>query len=184
MQKSDLRKKLLAKRRALSAEDRARFGHLIVARVLAQAEWSGVRTLGCYLHLADEVPTDGILRAAWAAGKRVAAPVTNMKTGQLTFYRLTADTIPEPGPLGIRQPTAQDPVPPEEMDMLLVPGIGFDESGYRLGYGRGLFDRYLAGNPALSVGLAFECQLVAALPHTSCDVPVIRVITEHRRLLG
>ena len=85
-----------------------------------------------------------------------------------------------PGRFGIPEPEGGSPVSLSELDLMVVPGVGFDLHGHRLGYGRGYYDRVLAGEsrrPTL-VGLCFEQQVVDRLPRDPHDVCVDLLITE------
>ena len=82
---------------------------------------------------------------------------------------------------GIREPAADvSAVPPGEIDLVLVPGLAFDEAGRRLGRGAGYYDRFLAPLSVATVGVAFELQLVPEVPAGSGDVPVGAIVTERR----
>ncbi len=130
----------------------------------------------------SEVDTLPLLRELEQAGKPFAIPrVTG--TGDLEFYHpLVPIESLLPSPMGIREP---DPsrdilVPPGEIDLFVVPGIGFDPWGYRLGQGKGCFDRYLAQIPRSTarIGLAFERQMTIRIPRDAHDLPVDVVLTE------
>ena len=70
---------------------------------------------------------------------------------------------------------------PEEIDLIVIPGLAFDQNGYRIGYGGGYYDRFLARCPqALSVGLAYEMQILECVFPAEWDVPLHRIITEDR----
>ena len=73
-------------------------------------------------------------------------------------------------------------VPPQDVDVVLVPGLAFDPKGQRLGYGQGFYDRLLLHMRALRVGLAFDFQLLAEVPSFPHDLPVDCVVTDHRVL--
>ena len=80
-------------------------------------------------------------------------------------------------------PAICDPVDPESLDLVLIPGCGFDLQRYRIGYGGGFYDRFLLTCPqALTVGLTFEAQVVNQLPTQPWDQPVDLVLTEQRRI--
>jgi 5-formyltetrahydrofolate cyclo-ligase len=74
--------------------------------------------------------------------------------------------------------TKTEVVPSEKIDLLVVPGLVFDRSGYRIGYGGGYYDRYLAHFKGAAVSLAFNDQIGENLPHEEFDIPVEQVITE------
>jgi 5-formyltetrahydrofolate cyclo-ligase len=80
--------------------------------------------------------------------------------------------------MGIWQPPQDHPVGAEQLDLLIVPGVGFDRTGHRLGYGGGFYDHYLEHYPGWTIGLGFDCQLVDALPRQPHDHPIRMLITE------
>lgn len=69
-------------------------------------------------------------------------------------------------------------IDPKSIDLYIVPGIAFDRNGYRLGHGKGYYDRLLAGINVPKIGLAYSVQVVAELPRSSYDVPMTMVVTE------
>jgi 5-formyltetrahydrofolate cyclo-ligase len=181
MDKALLRQRLQTARSALTVAERQRYGQAISAALFALPVWQAANLVACYLSLPDEVPTQPVIQAAWRAGKRVAAPVTNLSSGDLTFHSFRSPEELRAGPLGILQPNG-NPVPLEQIDLMVVPGVGFDLKGNRLGFGRGFYDRVLTAYRGPSIGLAFEVQLVTELPVTPRDRPVDQVLTEQRIL--
>lgn len=136
-----------------------------------------------YVAFKKEVQTETIIREALSQGKQVAVPLCSKPERRLIASRLldfpgdlAAGTwgIPEPRPEALR------PLDPKTLDLVLVPGVGFDRQGYRLGYGGGYYDRFLRrlAPGCLCVGLAFSLQVVDELPREHHDRPVDLVITE------
>lgn len=129
-----------------------------------------------------EVNTLPLLDELKRQGLPFAIPRVNPDWG-LDFFRplVPIDTL-TPSPFGIREPdpSRDSLVSPEEIDLLVIPGVGFDPWGYRLGQGKGCFDRYLARVPPSTprIGLAFECQMVENIPHDSHDQRMDLVLTE------
>jgi 5-formyltetrahydrofolate cyclo-ligase len=180
MEKHEWRKYFLAARRALSAFQRASFSSAIHRRVLSHPAWQRARTVGAYIALPDEVQTHSLLRLARECGKQLAAPIVDPLKQRLTFHKLSrlADVcLRRPGLL---EPSRSHPVAHEQLDLVLVPGIGFDERGFRLGFGKGYYDRFLETCRAFRMGLAFENQLTSLLPTKSWDIPVNCIVTEKR----
>lgn len=141
------------------------------------------RVLLCYAAFDGEVETRPVLRAALAAGKRVAVPV--MRPGRrlaLQEIRCARRDLARRGRFGVPEPVLrrQGRVQPGELNLAVVPGVAFDRRGGRLGRGKGYFDRFLARVPARvpRVGLAFSFQMVRALPSEPHDRPVCAVVTE------
>ena len=114
-------------------------------------------------------------------------PIIDVKHQRLFFSELTSlhpDSL-EIGPLGIQQPksTFQKKVTKNDIDLWVIPGIGFDLFGNRLGYGGGYYDKVLKGVRATVIGLAFDVQVVDKLPVESTDCPVDQIMTETRTIL-
>ncbi|MCL6581100.1 MAG: 5-formyltetrahydrofolate cyclo-ligase [Firmicutes bacterium] len=148
------------------------------------------RTVMVYLAFRGEVPTDLIVRRAAEDGKVVCAPVTLPAERRLVPVRLTglAGEL-RPGAYGILEPDpARYPaVPPDRVDLVVVPGVAFDLRGARLGYGGGYYDRFLASEArrAVRAGLAFEVQISATpLPAAPHDCLMDLVFTERRIIVG
>jgi 5,10-methenyltetrahydrofolate synthetase/tRNA threonylcarbamoyl adenosine modification protein YjeE len=130
----------------------------------------------------SEVDTHPLLEERLSLGLPFALPKT-FPDGTMEFYRVLRPLSEmRATPKGILEPDPQvdAQVHPNEIDLFILPGIGFDPWGNRLGQGRAFFDRYLArvapGIP--KIGLAFDCQMVESLPATPTDIPVHRVLTE------
>ena len=181
-QKASLRGELLRRLTTQSPQECRRRSALIAERVIGSAAFSRAQVLLGYSALAHEVDTDAILDAALAQGKRVALPCVVPQTRALVAYAIRDRARDlEPGPYGVLQPRQQTAarVPLETIDLVLVPGVGFDTAGRRLGHGLGYYDRLLPQLPQDTprIGLAFACQLVEQIPVTADDVPVHTVVS-------
>ncbi len=138
----------------------------------------------CYVSIDGEVETRPILKEALADGKRVAVPALRKKSHRLVAAEISdaESDLEQTGPFKIPQPRGahRRPIPPEALDLIIVPGVAFDCHGRRLGRGGGYFDRFLSRVP-LSVpriGIAFRFQVVKELVTESHDQPVTKVITD------
>ena len=136
--------------------------------------------------LGAEVDTAELVRLAEAAGKRVAWPRLAAAGREMDFATCRATEL-VPGPARALQPPDDAPrVSVSEVDVVVVPGVAFDVRGGRLGRGRGHYDATLARLPARAwkVGLAFDAQIVDAVPSEPHDTPLDAIVTEtrlHRR---
>ncbi len=180
--KAALRALALARRDA--EPDRDRKSRRILDRVMALPDFGRAGTVATYVGVKSEVTTANLLRAAMSVGTRTAVPCR--EGGDLALYAIEMLGELEEAGFGLREPAARvraDPdrrVAPETVDLLVVPGVAFDRRGGRIGYGRGYYDRLLARcrPDAPRVGLAFECQLVEAIPMGPADQPMDLVVTE------
>lgn len=145
----------------------------IAARVTALGAYRSARTVLCYHSAGGEVDTLKLIERMRSDGKIVCLPAI-IGPGVMEARRMDRLT---PGPYGI--PCPEGPlVPPEEIDLILVPGLAFDKSCHRLGRGGGYYDRYLPGCRGKTVGLAFDCQVVERLPLEAHDAPLDMLVTE------
>jgi 5-formyltetrahydrofolate cyclo-ligase len=181
-EKRRLRQAASAARRALP--DRETRSRGICERLLATTAYRDARTVLFYVDLDHEVQTRECLSAALAAGKRVLVPYC--VGDDLGLFHLHHLDELEPRTFGILEPPeplralADRAIALEEVDLVVVPGVAFDPSGARLGWGRGYYDRLLREAPrsACLVGLAYECQIFPALPVEPHDVRMDLVISE------
>jgi len=137
-----------------------------------------------YLSYGSEVVTDLMINEVLADGKEVAVPVIQSPgDGIMTAVKINRLEDCYEKVYGIRQPefNENDVVSKEDVDLIFVPGIVFDLNGYRIGYGKGYYDRWLEGTDVLKrVGLAFEVQLIDKIPNGQYDLPVSKILTEKR----
>jgi len=184
IRKRELRHHFIDVRRELGAEARAAADAAIASRVTSLAKYADASAVLTYLSIWDEVETRGIIRDAWSRGKVVALPRCVPHTRLMRWYRVESLDGLERSKFGVLEPMAD---PAAELDpnaasraLAIVPGLTFDARGYRLGYGGGFYDTFLAGFGGASVGICREAQLSAAgeLALDAHDLPVQVVVTE------
>ena len=177
--KKTLRQSLKERLGRLSKGERLRRSRRIQRALFRRRFFKNARTVLCYASLPSEVDTWPMMERALKLHKRVLVP--SMRKGQIVpsqVKNLRADL--RRGSYGIFEPRARSfrPVKPQEIDLVVVPGIGFDKQGFRLGRGGGHYDRFLKrlkGRVPL-VGLAFKLQRLEQIPVASHDVSVDEVI--------
>lgn len=162
--KADARRALRRERGAVPVAAREDCDAAICERVLQMAAFRSADAVFAYLAIGSEVETRGVIAAALAAGKAVALPrCVPDERGRMTWHRVRGLDGLVPGAHGILEP-AGDPGTVVRADtfaapLALVPGLAFDCAGFRLGYGGGYYDRFLAGFDGVSIGLARPSQL-------------------------
>jgi 5-formyltetrahydrofolate cyclo-ligase len=185
--KKSLRKDVLTKRQALSPQEVGQKSDNIHKRLFQLKYFQDARVIMVYVDFRNEVKTTAIITNALNQGKRVVIPVCR-DGGQLIpaeVYQFPEDL--EPGTWGILEPKPGRlrPVEPGEIELVLVPGVAFDQRGNRLGYGAGYYDRFLAKTSptATSIALAYELQAVEDVFPVEHDMPVHYILTEDRLIL-
>lgn len=184
--KEALRKRYAALRRALSAEARAARAQRACELLLVHESFARARCVLAYAALRFELDPALATARAHALGKVVALPRVAAESGELRLHAyMPGDELFESG-FGVREPCATAPaIAPDEVDLVLVPGLAFDMRGYRLGYGKGFYDRLLPTlTRATRVGLAFELSLLPEVPNAEHDAPVDVLVTDKRVVLA
>lgn len=177
MTKNEVRAAMKWLDRALTAEERRAASRRIFARVAASPEFAAARCVGLFCSLPDEPDTAEAL-AAWSRRKRVVVP--RVEGEELRFYDYDPATLVR-GAFGIAEPGVEARLcRPDEIDLLIVPGVAFARSGARLGRGKGFYDRYLSqpGVRAVCIGVCHACRLVDTLPVDPHDVAMQRVVSD------
>lgn len=181
-----LRKQITAKLKALSPAERQERSARAIARLLAADFYAHAKTVAAYASFGSEFPTQALLEAAIRDGKRLGLPRVDPGSVSMTVHAVTDLTAElAPHALGFHEPhAALDIISVEQIDLLVVPGVGFDADGNRLGRGAGYYDRFLARPELRGVvcALAFECQLADAIIHSEFDRPVQWILTEDRTI--
>jgi 5-formyltetrahydrofolate cyclo-ligase len=167
--------------RGLSSTSARRAGDAIAEQLSSSREWRRAATVVLFSTLAGEVETSPIIRLAQRDGKRLYFP--RMISGaSLEFVHVSDMASMRRGRYGVLEPARASELLTSDA-LILVPGIAFDRKGGRLGRGAGYYDRALAGfdrgvDRIQFFGVCFSVQLVDAVPMTSVDVRMDRVLTE------
>jgi 5-formyltetrahydrofolate cyclo-ligase len=149
-----------------------------------QSAWKSARAVLFYAPLAGEIDLSALLEEGLRAGKTIALPRFIKETGAYDAFQIRdAAGDCAPGKFGISEPMAHCATfPLKRLDLLLVPGVGFDVTGHRLGRGQGFYDRLLAQISGIKCGVAFDQQLVERIPGERHDVRMNCILTPTRWL--
>ena len=178
--KAILREKLKGQRDALPATERNLAADKVLGLILQLAEWKKARTLCLYASFKSELATNGLIQSALRAGKRIVLPRVADENQRCTLHHVTNPASLVLSSLGIPEPSAELPMlEPTAVDLFLVPGIGFDRQGHRLGHGAGFYDRLLASaqSKGFRLGYGYDFQIVPAIPSESHDIPMDAIAT-------
>lgn len=178
--KAGLREQCKAYRRAMKPEVKADYDREIARRVSGLWQYKNNSILLAYVSTSIEVDTHAIIRNALADGKRVAVPRCVPGTRDMEFYLIGGLSELRPGSFGVLEPI---PDPQRRLQdstggLCLVPALCYDWKGYRLGYGKGYYDRFLSRFSGCIVGICYSECVRRRLPHGRFDRPVELLVTE------
>lgn len=182
MPKTPHRTACLTKRDAITPADHEAWSFAVCEKLAAlfNAANIGGKTVALYNPIKSELDITPLLHALYAEGVCVALPVVESGRPDLSFYRFHSTLKMEEGAFGVMQPEQMEQVVP---DIVIVPLVGFDRRGHRIGYGKGYYDATLAllraENPSLlAIGVAFALQEVDSIPAGSHDMKLDAIVTE------
>lgn len=178
MPKQVFRDALLAHRMQLSARERCELSRTAQHKLVTSLLFNKATCIALYSPTRGEVETELLFTAARKAQKRVCYP--RVEGERMQFVEVNDLASLSRGAFGLLEPQDGSGVPVADLDLMIVPGVAFDRTGHRLGYGKGFYDRELhsVGFSGVLIGLCFKFQLLDRLPTESHDVPVDCLVTE------
>jgi len=181
IQKAELRKQCRTIRKSLGEQERARASLAVCREIETWDVFQASETILTYMPIHSEVDLTPLLEHH--AHKRWALPrILPEEDHRMVFHLYDALHLVR-HPLGMQEPASHLPIVlPEEIQLALVPGLAFDRSGWRLGYGGGYYDRFLTSFAGISAGILFQALLLDEVPHSLLDVPMRWIISEQGRV--
>ncbi len=179
--KAKLRKILLSYRRQIPFPEREAAAKKAVALLLKINIFQRAQEIACYYPFHDEFDCLPMIKAIWRANKNCYLPIVT-ETQQLNFALYQNDTVLQPNRYQIPEPIHDKTITPDKLDLVLIPLLGFDKQGNRLGMGAGYYDRTFETHqhtqkPFL-LGLGYEVQCISDIPKDEWDVTLDGVMTE------
>lgn len=182
MTKAELRQQKQAERDALDSSLRAEWSELIAITLQQSFEYLHCDTLHVYLSYRSEVETLPLIRQAWQHNKRVIVPYVASPNAEMQHCEYRAEDNLTRGSYGISHPENPRFISSEELEasktLVIVPMLAFNEKLYRLGYGKGYYDRLLRTRLFAWIGLAFSIQFTEELQVEPHDIAMQSIITE------
>ena len=182
--KSALRTKLLEERQALAPEQVRAASERIIERIRALPEWKNAAEALIYWPVRNEVDLRPLVAELWQRGACVMLPRCRPeRNGEMDLACAACEADLAPGPFSIMEPDAGKCPPVQQCapDIALIPGVGFDRKGHRLGFGGGYYDRLLCTEQmrkTLKIGIGYGFQLIDSIPVQPWDKPMNRICTD------
>ena len=182
--KKALRASIKQKRRALSIEYRQQASRKMQAKLTRLPCYQAAEYIMLYMAMQDEVQLDELIAMVLKDGKKAAIPLVT-GAGLMEAVELSdmADLVPDKYGIKTVSEEKRRLIAPDKIDLIIVPGVAFDKAGHRLGMGGGFYDRFmLRASRAVRAALAYDCQLLAAVPAEVHDLTVDYIITEKQNI--
>jgi 5-formyltetrahydrofolate cyclo-ligase len=182
-EKGLIRKKMIERRISLSPSTVLEKSQSIVERLFQLPQYNNAKILLFYLPYKNEIDTISAIKKSWLNSKNILVPVCQPERKLLLSKLLNLDELAV-SKFGLYEPRIehQRPMPPQEVDLAILPGVAFDFHGYRLGYGGGYFDRFLDSlrPDCPKIALAYDFQILNQLPVEEHDTKVDIILTESK----
>ena len=184
--KQNLKSEILEKRKTLSKEEIKEKSSKVKENLYSLSEFKDSKNIMFYVSFNNEVDTQKLIKELLSNNKTILVPFVQKNNPILQLSEIKDFNDLEPKTFGILEPK-EDKIKKfgiNDVDLVIVPGIVFDKSGHRIGYGYGYYDRFLKklNKNVVKIGFAFEFQLVDKIPEEQHDVPMDVVVTEKRIL--
>ena len=155
--KKELRQTVLNQMKKLSGKEKEQADSWLAQSLLSSAAYQKAQVIATYLSMPHEVSTAAFIKQAQLEGKRVLVPKTYGQ-GRMIFVDFDENRL-QKSSFGLMEPTSEEAVDKTEIDLIHVPGVVFNSQGFRIGYGGGYYDRYLADYEGISVSTMYQVQL-------------------------
>jgi 5-formyltetrahydrofolate cyclo-ligase len=186
MSKNDYRALMTSMRDALEHTQKSDYDKSIFNRLINCDFYNDANIIFTYVSFKSEVDTIKIIDHSLSLGKLICVPKINKHTKSMEVYRIKGFEDLDKGYFGILEPNEDcREVPADNIDLILLPGLAFDRSGTRIGYGRGFYDRYLTKCKAYvpKIALSYDFQVASKLPSNEFDIKVDAIITNKEIIL-
>lgn len=181
MDKRKIRKEVLKQRDSITQEDKKAKDDSIKNILINLPEFEKANSILFYASYKSEVDTFVLMNYCISANKAVSLPKVNKESSELEIYKIKDLSELGAGYQNIPEPLlSKDRIMLKDIDLIIVPGVAFDEQCNRLGYGKGCYDKMLNEKSSPAIALAYEEQIVNSVPAESHDIKMDKIITDKR----
>ena len=171
--KKELRQTVLNQMKKLTGKEKEQADNWLTQHLLSSAAYQKAQVIATYLSMPHEVSTAAFIEQAQLDGKRVLVPKTYGQ-GRMIFVDFDGNRL-QKSSFGLMEPTSEEAVDKTEIDLIHVPGVVFNAQGFRIGYGGGYYDRYLADYTGASISTIYAVQQAEFTP-SQHDIAVKELI--------
>ena len=176
--KSEIRNSNKRKRSLMDKAEVLEKSYAAAEEFLSSDIYKNAKQLMLYMPLGNETDTTHIINAAFRDGKKLVFPVTDAKSGEITPCYCTEVSEFVKGAFSVKEPCVRDVADVSKIGVILVPGIGFDKKGARVGFGKGCYDRLLKNTSATKIGFCYDFQICEEIAAEEHDVKMDFLVTE------
>lgn len=180
--KKTIRKQILESRANLGKNSHNLYSDRIINKLCESSFYKESKIIMTFISFGHEVNTHNFVKNSLNNNKRITVPITFPESNEIKPSEILDFDELEVGFYNILTPKEEFHrfIDPNEVDLIIVPGLAFDRKGYRVGYGGGYYDRFLSKYPkATKIGLAFDLQMIDQVPRDEFDIAVDYIITEN-----
>lgn len=174
--KEEFRKEFISIRNKIS--NKLEKSNIIMEKIIEEELYKNAKVIALYKSLPSEVDTNKLIEYSVQKGKTVVLP--KAFCNELKFYKISIDETLIKSKFGVEEPKGLDEnfVDKKDIDLVIVPGVCFDKCKNRMGFGKGYYDRFLAGTNLNTFGICFEEQIAKEVPVDSNDIKMDKIITD------
>lgn len=189
--KKILRKEILEKRDNINIDKKEKMDKAIINRFYESKYYKEAKKIFIYISFGSEINTREIINVALKENKKIYVPRTELKTKIMDAVEISSLNSLKESSYGILEPSKENKsVDPNELDLIVVPGVAFDRNGGRMGYGAGFYDIYFKKinkenvKKITKLALAYDMQVIEMVPMNEDDIPVDYIVTENEFING
>jgi 5-formyltetrahydrofolate cyclo-ligase len=181
MEKKEWRRTMKQKLQTMDQVERAGAAQAVHQELFTSQMWKQAESIAITVSREFELPTRPVIERAWNEGKTVSVPKCDPHTRSMEFRVIKSFDDLETVYMDLFEPieSCTKKAGSSEVDLMIVPGLVFSRDGYRIGYGGGYYDRYLARFENETAALAYSFQVAESLPAEPFDIPVAAILTEN-----
>jgi 5-formyltetrahydrofolate cyclo-ligase len=181
--KTDIRRFILEQREKVNHHTREEWDKSVFLKLINSEFYKKASVIFAFVSFRSEVDTHRIIARALEDSKIVCVPKINSKEKGIEIFKINSLEELDSGYFGVLEPKEGCPVvEPDDVDLILMPGVAFDRQGGRVGYGKGFYDRFLRNmnKKVDKIALAYDFQILDKVPMDEFDVPIDGIITNEQ----